>query len=72
MVFVSGCGGGGDERSINIKYNYNINSNVDKPIGTILAIYGKDNEILVEAGFQNGWNSYCQNDYGDLQVYEKK
>jgi len=74
IAFISGCGGGGggdDERSINIKYNYNINSNVDKPIGTILAIYGKDNEILVEAGFQNSWNSYCQNDYGGLQVYEK-
>lgn len=72
LALIAGCGGGNiGEEPVRIRYKYDIDTNIDKPIGTILAIYGKKGETLVEAGFQNSWNSYCQNDYGDLHIYEK-
>jgi hypothetical protein len=71
-IILTGCGGENyDSNPIRIVFDYERSGSThyDRPIGTVLAVHGKSN-LLLEAGFQNTWNTYCQNDFGDIHIYQ--
>jgi hypothetical protein len=73
FIFLIGCGGGDFKKQpikINFEYTSPIDSDYVRPIGTMIGLFNRDGDVLLEGGFQNSWNTYCQNDYWDLHFYQ--